>query len=399
MNEGKRIPLMNDTGLARLVKESEVVQMAQDLVRTQSVNPPGNELAAAKYVVEVLKKCDVAAELVMHSETRASALARLKGQRRGPALFYNGHLDTVPVGAEKWVHEPFGGEVAEGRIWGRGAADMKGGLAAMMTAIKVLAEARVPLKGDLILAATAGEEIDSLGATAVAKMLSQEPIQGLFIAEPTYNEIYLAEKGVFWVQIDTFGKTAHGSMPEKGRNAVLMMVKLINEFEKVDIPYKHHPILGGFSRSLNTISGGVKTNVVPDHCVTTIDMRTVPGQEHSAILRRIENIIKDLSRRVPDFKATVQVVNDHASVETSPSDPIVQTFSAIVTEMTGQKGVFKGANYFSDAVGFLPIVKAPLILFGPGEPGQAHQPNEHVEVAKLVESAEIFTVAAARLLG
>jgi succinyl-diaminopimelate desuccinylase len=390
---------MKEKDLARLVKEDEVVKIGQDLVGIQSVNPPGNELAAAEYVVGALKKSGVEAELVKHSDTRASALARLKGQGKVPALFYNGHLDTVPVGAEEWVHEPFGGEVAEGKIWGRGAADMKSGLAAMMTAMKVLAEARVPLKGDLILAATAGEEIDSLGAAAVAKMLRQEAIQALFIAEPTYNEIYIAEKGVFWVQIETFGKTAHGSMPDKGRNAIMMMVRVIHEFEKLEIPYPTHPLLGGFTRSINTISGGVKTNVVPDHCVATLDMRTVPGQEHSVILRRIENIIKELSQRVPDFRATVKAVYDHASVETSPSEPIVQKFSEVVTEMTGLKGVFKGANYFSDAVGFLPVLKLPLILFGPGEPGQAHQPNEHVEVAKLVEAARIFTVTAARLLG
>jgi succinyl-diaminopimelate desuccinylase len=373
--------------------------MGQDLVRTQSVNPPGNERAAAEYVVEALRKSDVEAELIVHSETRASALARLKGQGSGPALIYNGHLDTVPVGAEKWVHEPFGGEVVEGRIWGRGAADMKGGLAAMMTAVKVLAEARIPLRGDLILAATAGEEIDSLGAAAVAEMLSQEPIQALFIAEPTYNEVYIAEKGVFWVQVETFGMTAHGSMPEKGRNAILMMVEIINELQTIDIPHKTHPILGGFTRSLNTISGGIKTNVVPDHCAATIDMRTVPGQEHPAILRRIENIIREISQRSPGFRATVKAVNDHVSVETPPSDPIVQKFSAVVTEMTGRKVVFKGANYFSDAVGFLPVLKLPLILFGPGEPGQAHQPNEQVEVAKLVEAARVFAVTAARLLG
>jgi succinyl-diaminopimelate desuccinylase len=390
---------MHEKDLTGKPKDTEGIRICRDLVRLPTVNPPGNELAAAEYVAEELRKSGVGVELVRHGDSRASVLARLKGQGKMPAMFYNGHLDTVPVGAEKWLRDPFGGETAEGKIWGRGAADMKGGLAAMMAAMKALAESRVPLKGDLILAATAGEEIDSLGATEVGKILSGEPMQALFIAEPTYNEIYIAEKGVFWVQVDTYGKTAHGSMPEKGRNAVMMMVKIINEFEKVDIPYKPHPILGGFSRSINTFSGGIKTNVVPDHCVATIDMRTVPGQDHSAILRRIENIIKDLSQEIPDFRATVKAVNDHASVETSPSDPIVQKFSAVVTEMTGQEGVFKGANYFSDAVGFLPFLKVPLILFGPGEPGQAHQPNEHVEIARLVESARIFAVAAARLLG
>jgi succinyl-diaminopimelate desuccinylase len=380
------------------VKESEVVRICQDLVRIQSLNPPGNERAAAEYVAATLKKSGVQAELVKHSETRASVLARWKGQGKAPALFYNGHLDTVPVGAEKWVHDPFSGEEAEGRVWGRGAADMKGGLAAMMAAMMALAEARVPLPGDLLLAATAGEEIDSLGAMEVAKKVSGEPIQALFIAEPTYNEIYIAEKGVLWVEVETFGKTAHGSMPEKGQNAITMMVKVIKEFEKLDISYKPHPILGGFTRSINTISGGVKTNVVPDHCVVTVDMRTVPGQEHSAILRQIETVIQGLSRKAADFKAKVKAINDHPSVETSPTEPVLQRFAAIVGEMTGQKMVFKGANYFSDAVGFLPVLKAPLILFGPGEPGLAHQPNENVEISKLVEAARIYAVSAVSLL-
>jgi succinyl-diaminopimelate desuccinylase len=269
----------------------------------------------------------------------------------------------------------------------------------MMAAMKALAEARVPLQGDLILAATAGEEIDSLGATEVANMLSGEPLQALFIAEPTYNEIYIAEKGVLWVEIETFGKTAHGSMPDQGRNAVLMMVKIIQEVEKIKIPHPTHPVLGKFTRSINTISGGVKTNVVPDHCAATIDMRTVPGQEHTAILRQVENILEDLGRKDPDFKAAVKAILDHPAVETSPSEPVLQKFSSLVTEMTGQKAGFKGANYFSDAVGFLPVLKVPLILFGPGEPGQAHQPNEQVEISKLVEAARIFTVTAGRLLG
>jgi succinyl-diaminopimelate desuccinylase len=390
---------MDERDLLGKVKEAEVVELCRDLVRLQSVNPPGNELAAAQYVAAALKKSKVETELVKHGDTRASVLARLKGQGKAPSLFYNGHLDTVPVGAEKWRHDPFGGEIAEGRIWGRGTADMKGGLAAMMAAMKVIAEAGVSLQGDLILAATAGEEIDSLGAKEVAHMLAGEPIQALFIAEPTYNEIYIAEKGVFWVEVETFGQTAHGSMPEKGRNAVLMMVKIIQEFEKLEIPYKTHPILGGFTRSINTISGGFKTNVVPDHCAVTIDMRTVPGQEHAAILGQVETIVEELGRKDPNFRAAVKTINDHPSVETSPSEPVLQKFSSLVAEMTGKIPVWKGANYFSDAVGFLPVLKVPLILFGPGEPGQAHQPNEQVEISKMAEAAGIFTATAARLLG
>jgi succinyl-diaminopimelate desuccinylase len=260
-------------------------------------------------------------------------LARLKSSRKKPALLFNGHLDTVPVGAEKWIHEPFEAKLSEGKVWGRGSADMKGGLAVLMVAVKALVDARMPLQGDLILTATAGEEVDSLGAIAVAGRPDLGPIQAVVIPEPSYNDVFIAEKGAFWLELTTQGKTAHGSMPEQGRNAIMMMVALLNELEKLSFPFKEHTLLGGFSKSINTISGGVKTNVVPDSCAVTVDMRTVPGQDHRAILKQIEDLIADLSRRIPDFKASAKVANDRAPVETSPNDPMVQSFYDVVAEV------------------------------------------------------------------
>jgi len=389
---------MEKKNLLSLIKEAEVVKFCQELVRIKSVNPPGDELQAAEYVASVLKKLGLEVELIKHSPTRASVLARLKSSRKKPGLLYNGHLDTVPVGAEEWIHEPFRADVAEEKIWGRGTADMKGGLAVIMVAAKALAEARVPLQGDLIIAATAGEEADSLGATALAARPDLGPVQAVVIPEPSYNDIFVAEKGAFWIEITTQGKTAHGSMPEMGRNAVMMMVTLINELGKMSFPYKEHPLLGGFSQSINTIAGGVKTNVVPDYCAVTVDMRTVPGQDHRAILRQVEDLIADLSRRLPDFKALVKVTNDRAPVETSPEEPAVQSFADVVAEVAGERPVPKGVRYYTDAVAFVPVLRAPMIICGPGDAKLAHQPNEYVEVSKLVQAARIFTLAAAKLL-
>jgi succinyl-diaminopimelate desuccinylase len=389
---------MEKKDLLSFVKEGDVVKFCQELVRIKSVNPPGDELQAAEYVASVLKKLGLEVELIKHSPTRASVLARLKSSRKKPGLLYNGHLDTVPVGAEEWIHEPFRADVAEGKIWGRGTADMKGGLAVIMVAAKALAEARVPLQGDLVIAATAGEEADSLGATALAARPDLGPVQAVVIPEPSYNDIFVAEKGAFWIEITTQGKTAHGSMPEMGRNAVMMMVTLINELGKMSFPYKEHPLLGGFSQSINTIAGGVKTNVVPDYCAVTVDMRTVPGQDHRAILRQVEDLIADLSRRLPDFKALVKVTNDRAPVETSPEEPAVQSFADVVAEVAGERPVPKGVRYYTDAVAFVPVLRAPMIICGPGDAKLAHQPNEYVEVSKLVQAARIFTLAAAKLL-
>ena len=389
---------MDERDILGSIEESEVVKICQELVRNKTVNPPGDERPAAEYVAASLKQAGAEVELIGHSPTRASVLARVRSSRQLPALLYNAHLDTVPVGAERWIYEPFSAAIADGRIWGRGTADMKSGLAALIVAMRTLLKARVPLRGDLILAATAGEESDSLGATALATRPDLGPAQALVIPEPSYNDIYVAEKGAFWLELTTQGKTAHGSMPDLGRNAVMMMVALIGELEKMAFPYQEHPMLGGFSRSINTIAGGVKTNVVPDLCVATVDMRTVPGQDHRAILRQTEGLIADLTRRIPDFQASVKIVNDRPPVETSPSEPAVQRFADVVARVTGERPVPKGVRYYTDAAAFVPHLKVPMIICGPGNATLAHQPNEHVEIAKLVQAAKIFTLAAMKLL-
>jgi succinyl-diaminopimelate desuccinylase len=389
---------MNDICLIREDHEKEVIQFCQELLRIKSVNPPGDELAAAEYISSVLAKAGLEIEIMKHSPTRASVISRLRGSGKAPALLFNGHIDTVPVGAEAWVHDPFTGVLADGRIWGRGAADMKGGVAALMMALKILAEARLPLKGDIIFAATAGEETNSLGAAAMASRKDLGPVQAILIPEPSENELYIAEKGAFWIELTTQGKSAHGSMPDLGKNSVLMMVRLIAEFEKLDIPFKSHPLLDGFTRSVNTIAGGVKTNVVPDSCVATIDMRTVPGQNHQAILGQIEGLIKGMQQKASDFTASAKIINNRAPIETPEDDPAVRIFSEVLRGVTGKTPVPKGTRYFTDGVVFVPALKAPLLICGPGAPALAHQPNEYVEIDKLLEAVRIYTLAAIQFL-
>jgi len=384
--------------LVNQIQEAEVVDLCRDLVRFKSVNPPGDELEIAKYVADVLREAGLTVEMVPHTPTRASVLARLKGSGEAPALLYTGHLDVVPVGAEEWLHDPFWGEVVEGRLWGRGSSDMKGGNAAMIAAARALAGADIPLKGDLILAFTAGEEGEQLGATELATRLKSAPIQAVIVAEPSYNDVCVAEKGALWLKVTTYGKTAHGSMPHLGQNAIMMMVTFVSELDSLVVPYEEHPLLGGFTRSVGTIEGGVKTNMVPDRCVVTIDQRTVPGQDHQAIVRQVEELIADLARRRPGFSASVEVIKDLAPVATSPQEPVVQQFCDVVAQIVGERPVPKGVNYYTDAAVFAPTLEAPMIICGPGEAKLAHQPNEYAEVKKLVEAAKLFTLAAAQLL-
>jgi succinyl-diaminopimelate desuccinylase len=390
----------NHRDLLSRIEEAEVVSLCRDLVRLKSVNPPGDELEIAEYVAGILRKAGLAADVVPHTPTRASVVARLKGSGEVPALLYSGHLDVVPIGptGEDWLYDPFGGEVAEGKLWGRGSTDMKSGVAAMIEAARVLAAAKLPLKGDLVLVFTADEEVGALGARELATRPDLAPAQAVVISEPSYNDVYVAEKGQFWLEITTYGKAAHGSMPHLGQNAIMMMVALLDKLDQLQVPYEEHPLLGGFTRSIGTIHGGLSTNIVPDCCVATVDLRTLPGQDHRMILRQVEDLIADLSRQLPGFRASVKVVIELCPVETSPQNAAVQSFCDVVAEVTGERPEPKGVPYGTDAAFLVPPLNAAMVLCGPGNPDLAHQLNECVEVDKLIESARIFTLAAAQFL-
>lgn len=390
---------LKDADLLALVTEKEVVEVCQKLVQLKSVNPPGGERAIAEWACEYLLNAGLEVELIEHAPDRASVLARMRGSGTAPGLLFSAHLDTVPVGAEAWLHDAFGGEVAEGKVWGRGSSDMKGGMAAMMVAVKLLKQAGVTLQGDVILAFTAGEETDSLGAVALAKRDDIMPVQALLVSEPSSNEIFVAEKGALWLEISTYGRTAHGSMPDLGRNAILMMNAVINELQTLEIPFENHHLLGGFSRSVNTIQGGVKTNVVPDFCTMTIDMRTVPGQINAKITQKVQDMLDKLAASYPDFSAKLTVLNDRLPVTTAEDHPLVAKVNEAVTVVRGQPSTPAGVRYYTDAAAYVPVWDVPMIICGPGQAGMAHQPNEFVEVDRLVESVKIYLLATTRLLG
>jgi succinyl-diaminopimelate desuccinylase len=178
----------------------------------------------------------------------------------------------------------------------------------------------------------------------------------------------------------------------------MMMVALLSQMDHQQVPYHEHPLLGGFTRSIGTIHGGVSTNIVPDRCEVTLDQRTVPGQDSQAVLQQIEGLIADLKGRIPGFEAKVEVSEDLPPIESFPQAPAVRSFCAAVAEVTGEMPSCQGVPYTTDAALLVPPLGVPMIICGPGNPGLAHQMDEYGEVTKLAESAKIFTLAAAQLL-
>jgi succinyl-diaminopimelate desuccinylase len=387
--------------LDRILKQIEAIELAgvcRDLIRFKTVNPPGDELEAAQFVLDYLRQAGFEGEIVPNGERRGSVLARFKGSGESPARALNGHLDVVPVGAERWRHEPFEGVVEDGKVWGRGSADMKGGLAAMLVAARLVAQSGLKLRGDLAVFATAGEEVDMLGARSLAALPDLGPLQAILISEPTLNCLGLAERGVFWPEFTTHGQTAHGSTPHLGHNAIMMMVNLLSELERLEIPYTPHAVLGDFTRSINTIQGGVKVNVVPDQASALVDMRTVPGQDHSELLHHLEDFVQDLERRVPDLSASVRLTYDLPPAETSPEEPVVRAFQEAVQEANGHLPDAAIVRFATEAAIFVPALGVPTLIYGPGDPALAHQPDEHVQLEKMVEATRSYLAAAVRLL-
>lgn len=380
------------------ISATEIAQITSDLVRFDTTNPPGNERQAVEYLAGILKPLGFECQLIEHDPQRATLCAALKGSGERGALVLNGHVDVVPVGAGSWQHPPFAGVIENGKVWGRGSADMKGGVAAMIGAAKALAQAHLPLKGDLILAATAGEEVNMMGARSLAALPAAKHWQAVIISEPTSNQLGLAERGVFWPEITTYGKTAHGSTPELGINAVMMMVKLLSEFEKLEIPFQPHPVLGNFTRSVNTIQGGVKVNVVPDQCSVMVDMRTLPGQDHAELLRLLEAFLARLESQIPNLKASIRLTYELPPAETSQDAEPVQKFLMAAKNSCAMDTPIVKVPFATEAAVFVPTLGVPTLILGPGDPALAHQPNEFVEIAAMEQAAKLYAAAAVEML-
>ena len=378
--------------------EDMLVQLTQDLVRIRTINPPGDEAKAATFVADWMKQNHMAAELVAHAEDgRASVVGGLDGQGERRAVLFSGHLDTVPAG-NNWEHEVLAADIDDGKIWGLGTTDMKAGVAAMLVAMRAVKQSGATLKGNLLFAGTAGEEIESMGARELVREQKLDDVGFMVIGEPTANRVITAEKGVLWLELQAKGQTAHGSMPHLGVNAIAHMSRLLEALQAEDIPYETHPLLGDFTMNIATIEGGVKTNVVPDACRVTIDTRTVIGQDHQQIMDTVRQLIDRLCADDPTLHVEVRSINERIPLDIPFDDPYVQAFVRQRDLVTGDASVPTAATFATDGSVFVPAYDAPMVICGPGLLEKAHQPNEYVEISRLIESARIYTLAALDLL-
>ncbi|WP_227764267.1 M20 family metallopeptidase [Zhaonella formicivorans] len=390
--------MQNLSNIIGSIDIEEVVEFLQQLVQSNSVNPPGGELQVAQAVARKLASYGISNQVDTFAEGRANVTGIIRGTGKKGALLFNGHLDTVPPGENPWEYDPFSGTVIDGRMYGRGTVDMKSGLAALVMAACLLKKSGIKLQGDLIVAGTAGEESDSIGAKLLVESGLLQNLQAMVIAEPSSLKLFTAHKGCLWLEITTFGQTAHGAMPEQGANAIRHMNRFLHELEQFDFTCSPHFLLGNPTINVGTISGGIKTNVVPDKCTATIDIRTVPGMDHSRILAQIKDILDRLDS-FPGFQTEIKVINERVPVETDAKEAIIKAAGTVKKFLGHTDLKLYGVNYYTDASIFVPATGVPALIMGPGDEKLAHQPNESVDIHEVMEAIKFYIVLAARMLG
>jgi len=381
---------MKNKDVITLLDKEDAVHFLQEMIKLNTTNPPGRELALAQFITAKLQEHGVDSFIDDLGDNRANVIGCIKSSRERKALFLNGHLDVVPPGEIPWQHEPFSAVIEDGKIFGRGASDMKGGLAALVIAVCLIAKAGVALKGDLLFAGTAGEEVNCLGARDLVAKGYLQDVGAAIIAEPSDLKIFSATKGALWLEFTAKGKTSHGSMPEYGNNAILQIHALINQLNKYRFKYEEHSLLGKPTLNIATINGGIKTNVVPDSCVLTVDIRTVPGQSNDELIEDMNGIIKELQKDFNGFDVELKVLNNNPPVETLRDSAFLQLGIKTAQEVFNWASQPLGVNYYTDASTFIPALGIPVIIFGPGDEKLAHQPDEYVEIAKYFSAIEYY---------
>jgi succinyl-diaminopimelate desuccinylase len=358
-------------------------QLTQELVRFETINPPGNETPCARHLGQLLETAGFKTRYVPMGANRDNLIAWAGGNGAKLPLCFSGHTDVVPLGAAPWTVAPFGGDIADGKIYGRGSTDMKGGVAAFVSAAVKLAP-RLQQTPGLVLVITAGEERGCEGANLLAGQGVLPEAGAILIAEPTANRLLAGHKGVLWLEGTARGVTAHGSMPEQGENAVYKAARAALALEAFDFSGDAHPVLGRPTVNVGWMRGGLNVNSVPDEARLGVDVRLVPGVERERLIERF--------RKATGGTVAFEVMGASDAVWTDPENPWVQEVSGVVQSVTGAVSGIGGASYFTDAATLKPgMGNPPTIILGPGEPEMAHQTDEWCSIKRIEEAEAIYS--------
>ena len=396
-----------------------LIAFLQALVRLPSVYAPGvpdaNEQAVAALVYDQLRSWGWRPLWEEVAPGRPNVVAELRGRANESAhagsrlLLFEGHSDVVTPGSRAaWSQDPFGGAIMNGRLYGRGAADMKGGLAAMLFAARALQLAGAPFAGRIRLLIPVDEEGLMLGVKALVARGHADGAAGAIICEPEGQQVCVAQKGSLRLRLLSYGRIAHGAMPEEGVNALAGMVRLLSRVlqleTQIQAEYGTHPLLGRPYISPTVARAPVggdasQINCLPDLCDAFLDIRTLPNIDHAALIARIAALMDAVSAEHPAYRFTLELLDDRPATEVPVRHPLVQAVVAAHRRVYGVAPAYGGVPGSTDGTILTRERGIPVVVYGPGDKRIPHQPDEFVELDEVVRAARVYIIAALTFLG
>ena len=375
------------------ISRGDPAALLRELVRIDSRNPslaagaPG-EAKIAACLADVLREWGFDVRIIDAAPGRPNVVGTLRGGGGARSLMFNGHMDVVDV--VSMTHAPFDALERDGRLYGRGASDMKGGVAAMCAAA---ARVKGTLKGDLIVACVADEEWRSIGTEALVS--SGIRADAAIVTEPTGLAIMPAHKGFAWIQVTVRGRAAHGSRWDLGVDAIRHAGLVLAELERIDseaLPKKNHALLGRPSLHASEIEGGLGLSTYPDRCVLRFERRTIPGETVADVQREVDDVCAQLRRRHRSFDASVEMLFTQPPSDVAQDAPVCETMKRAIRSAHLEPD-FKGMSAWTDAA-LLNQAGIPAICFGPGDMGLAHAAEEYIDVRDVERATEILAAFA-----
>lgn len=384
------------------VDHAAVVDLTRRLVRIPSTADRG-EAAAAALVAEVMAGYGWDPTVEEVAPGRPNVVARVEGGLPGPTLMFCGHTDVVTPGdPSEWTVDPFSGEIVDGRLYGRGAADMKGGVAAMIEAARAV-QLTGPFPGTILFGILCDEEGMMAGAKAFVAAGHADGVDGVIVGEPEAGEVCVTQKGAIRLRVDATGKMAHGAMPHEGRNPIPALAAVVARLADLESELQQthgvDPFLGRTYVTPTVFAAGSfpQLNVIPRDGSLAVDVRTVPGVGHPALLDRVRAELATVASS-SGVELELTVVDDRPPTATPTDDPVVRALVAAHEQVTGSTPPFGGVPGTTDGTILHRDAGVPVVVYGPGGKWIAHQADEYVELDDLKTAADVYALAAREFL-
>jgi succinyl-diaminopimelate desuccinylase len=397
------------------IDDAELIRWVQELTRIPSVwrrdegEHGSGEAAAAGWVEARCRELGVRTTVEFPHPARPNVIASY-GEGAEPTLMFEGHTDVVTEGdPAQWTDPPFSAVIRDGRIYGRGANDMKAGLVCALVALKAIVQSGVRLKGSIVLGALCDEEGGMLGVKHFVESGWADRVSAAIICEPEENHLCIRQKGVMWVQATIRGVMAHGAMPLTGVNTAYPMARfltLVHSLEEREIArFPRDPLLGQPSITPNILlspprgSGEAQNNVMPAATEVVLDFRLIPGQDPDALARQIEALLAATVAVDPRLGYDLRVVEVRQPTRTSEAEPVVMALASAYTDITGAAPIYGGVPGSTDGTILYARKQIPIVTCGPGDIHIPHHIDEWVCVDEIKVAARLYVVAALRYLG